>query len=127
MDPEAVSTYQDSTPEVSHHQSNQRDDANETRRRYTTWLHPRLTTVRNVLLIFLPLGIASKLSSWPSPVTFILNFFAMIPLTLFMATSTRRLSESVGPVFSGLLKVSFGNIVEIIVRTKFTHLFVLHH
>ena len=82
------------------------------------WRQPRVPSAWNTLLVFVPLGLAAGLFNWEPIVTFILNFFAIIPLAPLIVVSTRRLAKRAGPVFGGLLKVILGNAVEIIVRAS---------
>lgn len=69
----------------------------------------------NVLVIFIPIGIASHFTSWPATVPFIINFIAIIPLAKLLGFATEDLSLRVGEVLGGLLNATFGNAVELIV------------
>ena len=69
----------------------------------------------NVLLVFVPLGIASGLVGWNPTVTFILNFLAIIPLASLLSFATEELAATVGETLGGLLNATFGNAVELIV------------
>ncbi|CAO3677359.1 unnamed protein product [Rhizopus stolonifer] len=68
----------------------------------------------NVLLVFVPLGIVSHFV-WPSTVTFILNFLAIIPLAKLLGFATEDIALRTGEVIGGLLNASFGNAVELII------------
>src|SRR5436305_9465616 len=70
----------------------------------------------NVLLVFVPIGIAAGTLGWAVVTVFFLNFLAIISLAPLMAFSIGELSASVGRVLGGLLKEILGNAVEIIVR-----------
>lgn len=52
----------------------------------------------NVLVIFIPIGIASHFTSWPATVPFIINFIAIIPLAKLLGFATEDLSLRVGEV-----------------------------
>ncbi|CAM0135926.1 hypothetical protein VKS41_001633 [Umbelopsis sp. WA50703] len=69
----------------------------------------------NVLVVFIPIGIASHFTSWPATVPFIINFIAIIPLAKLLGFATEDLSLRVGEVLGGLLNATFGNAVELIV------------
>lgn len=69
----------------------------------------------NVLLIFVPLGILSGALEWPPTATFILNFFAIIPLASLLSFATEELAAVMGQTLGGLLNATFGNAVELIV------------
>ncbi|KAL9623746.1 MAG: hypothetical protein Q9160_001976 [Pyrenula sp. 1 TL-2023] len=69
----------------------------------------------NVLLVFVPLGIISGAIEWSPTVTFILNFFAIIPLASLLSFATEELSIPLGQTIGGLMNATFGNAVELIV------------
>ena len=69
----------------------------------------------NVLLVFVPLGIISGALHWNPTTTFILNFFAIIPLASLLSFATEELSVKLGQTLGGLLNATFGNAVELIV------------
>lgn len=71
----------------------------------------------NVLLVFVPLGIISGALGWSPTATFILNFLAIIPLAALLSFATEELSVKLGQTLGGLLNATFGNAVELIVRT----------
>jgi Ca2+/H+ antiporter len=69
----------------------------------------------NILLIFLPFAIASGALSWSSPVIFITNFFSLIALAWLLSYSSRQLSRTIGTTAGGLVTITFGNVLELIV------------
>lgn len=71
----------------------------------------------NVLLVFVPLGIIAGALGWNPTAVFILNFFAIIPLAALLSFATEELSVKVGQTLGGLLNATFGNAVELIVRS----------
>jgi hypothetical protein len=75
------------------------------------------SNVINWLLIFVPLGIvAGAIGSNPALV-FVLNFMAIIPLAAVMSFATEELSAKLGSTLGGLVNATFGNAVEMIVRS----------
>jgi Ca2+:H+ antiporter len=87
------------------------------------WFHLSRTIRRtlfsgytNVLLVFVPIGIAAGTFGWPAEAVFALNFLAIIPLAPLITFSIDELSPSVGHAFGELMKPTSGNAVEMIVR-----------
>lgn len=83
-----------------------------------------LTLVRdyvNVLLIFVPLGIIAGALHWDSTAVFVLNFFAIIPLASMLSFATEELAATMGQALGGLMNATFGNAVELIVRSLKTY------
>ncbi|ROW01292.1 hypothetical protein VMCG_05839 [Cytospora schulzeri] len=74
-----------------------------------------LSNYVNVLLVFVPLGLASGAMDWSPTVVFILNFLAIIPLAACLSFATEELSSKLGEALGGLLNATFGNAVELIV------------
>jgi len=68
----------------------------------------------NVLLLFVPLGIASKYLGYSSAVVFFCNFFAIIPLGGIVRAGCEVFSASTGPIVGGLVTATFGKAVEMI-------------
>ncbi|KAK3714989.1 hypothetical protein LTR37_007479 [Vermiconidia calcicola] len=69
----------------------------------------------NVLLIFVPVGIALEYAGIDKVIVFVVNFIAIIPLAAVLSYATEELALYVGEVLGGLLNASFGNAVELIV------------
>ncbi|CAK3992167.1 vacuolar Ca H(+) exchanger [Lecanosticta acicola] len=69
----------------------------------------------NVLLVFVPFGIAAGVVDWPPIAIFVLNFLAIIPLAAMLSFATEELSAVAGPQIGGLLNATFGNAIELIV------------
>lgn len=68
----------------------------------------------NVLLVFVPVGIAVKLVNLKPEVVFSMNAIAIIPLAGLLAHATEVVAARVGDALGALLNVSFGNAVELI-------------
>jgi Ca2+:H+ antiporter len=71
----------------------------------------------NVLLVFVPLGIAAGELGWGAVTVFSLNFLAIIPLASLLSFATEELAAEMGQTIGGLCNASFGNAVELIVRS----------
>lgn len=69
----------------------------------------------NLLLVFVPLGIASGVVGWPPMATFVLNFLGIVPLAALLSFATEELAATLGPSIGGLVNASFGNAIELIV------------
>ncbi|KAJ3153766.1 hypothetical protein HDU86_005099 [Geranomyces michiganensis] len=68
----------------------------------------------NILLVFVPIGIAMHFIKASSLVVFITCFIAIIPLAGMLSYATEELALRVGETLGGLLNASFGNAVELI-------------
>ncbi|KAF2656170.1 hypothetical protein K491DRAFT_704155 [Lophiostoma macrostomum CBS 122681] len=68
----------------------------------------------NVLLIFVPIGIAVKLAGLNAEIVFSMNAVAIIPLAGLLAHATEAVAARLGDTLGALLNVSFGNAVELI-------------
>ena len=90
------------------------------------WLHFLLNQLRlfpvslsstliNVLLLFVPMGLVAGAVGANPTIVFILNFLAIIPLASILSVATEGLSANLGPTIGGLLNATFGNAVELIV------------
>ncbi|KAK5136602.1 hypothetical protein LTR08_002616 [Meristemomyces frigidus] len=69
----------------------------------------------NILLIFVPVGIALEYAKVNKVVVFVVNFIAIIPLAAMLSYSTEELALYIGETLGGLLNATFGNAVELIV------------
>ncbi|KAF1834793.1 calcium/proton exchanger [Decorospora gaudefroyi] len=68
----------------------------------------------NLLLVFVPLGIAVRLADLSPEIVFSMNAIAIIPLAGLLAHATEVVAARVGDALGALLNVSFGNAVELI-------------
>ena len=73
----------------------------------------------NVLLVFVPIGIAAGAAGWSAPAIFAINFVAIMPLAALLSFATEELATRLGETLGGLLNATFGNAVELIVRRPF--------
>ncbi|KAK6500085.1 hypothetical protein TWF481_010442 [Arthrobotrys musiformis] len=69
----------------------------------------------NILLAFVPLGLAAGAFSQPAVAVFALNFLAIVPLAPLITLSIDELLSGVGHNFGKLMKPTSGNLVEMIV------------
>jgi Ca2+:H+ antiporter len=69
----------------------------------------------NILLVFVPVGIALEYAGVNKIVVFVVNFIAIIPLAAMLSFATEELAMYIGEVLGGLLNATFGNAVELIV------------
>jgi Ca2+:H+ antiporter len=68
----------------------------------------------NVLLIFVPIGIAVYAADLSPVIVFSMNAVAIIPLAGLLAHATEAVAARLGDTLGALLNVSFGNAVELI-------------
>ena len=68
----------------------------------------------DVLLIFVPIGIAAHVAHLKPEIVFSTNAIAIIPLAGLLAHATEAVAARLGDTLGALLNVSFGNAVELI-------------
>lgn len=68
----------------------------------------------NILLVFVPIGIAVKIVDLKAEIVFAMNAIAIIPLAGLLAHATEVCAARVGDTWGAFLNVSFGNAVELI-------------
>ncbi|KAK9812560.1 hypothetical protein WJX73_008972 [Symbiochloris irregularis] len=68
----------------------------------------------NILLILTPIGWAAHFAKWDAYSIFIINLIALIPLATLIGKITEDLALRFGDTIGGLLNVTFGNAVELI-------------
>lgn len=69
----------------------------------------------NLMLVFVPVGIALEYAGVNKIVVFVINFLAIIPLAAMLSYATEELAMYIGETLGGLLNATFGNAVELIV------------
>lgn len=69
----------------------------------------------NILLIFVPIGIAVKFAGMNPVIIFAMNAIAIIPLAGLLAHATEAVASKLGDTVGALLNVTFGNAVELII------------
>jgi len=68
-----------------------------------------------VLLIFIPISIASHYLGWSELAIFATAALAIVPLAAWMGTATEEIAVVSGPSLGGLLNATFGNATELII------------
>ena len=68
-----------------------------------------------ILLVGVPIAIATKVSEGPSLITFVAAAAAIMPLALLMGRATEELAIRSGPGLSAFLLATFGNATELII------------
>ena len=74
-----------------------------------------LSSVMNILLVFVPVGIAVNFTGVSPTVVFALNAIAIIPLAGLLSHATEAVASSMGDTVGALMNVTFGNAVELII------------
>lgn len=70
----------------------------------------------NLLLVFVPVGIAVELvPNMPPGVVFGMNAIAIIPLAGLLAFATESVAHNMGDAIGALMNITFGNAVELII------------
>ncbi|PSR80232.1 Sodium/calcium exchanger protein-domain-containing protein [Coniella lustricola] len=69
----------------------------------------------NVLLVFVPVGIAAHFVPLSQSIIFAMNAIAIIPLAGLLAHATESVSKRLGDTVGALMNVTFGNAVELII------------
>lgn len=95
------------------------------------WLHATSDAVVQVLktssvhllLLVLPVAFMSKTLGWPSEVQFVLNFLSIVPLCSIIEFVTEEISMKLGMTAGGLFSATFGNTVEVVVRSTLQYRF----
>lgn len=75
---------------------------------FSSWL--------NVLLIFVPVGIAVNFAPGINPtIIFAMNAIAIVPLAGLLSYATESVAQRMGDTIGALMNVTFGNAVEMII------------
>ena len=69
----------------------------------------------NVLLVFVPLGIAVQAAGVNKNIVFGLNAVAIVPLAGLLSYATESVASEMGDTIGALMNVTFGNAVELII------------
>jgi Ca2+/H+ antiporter len=69
----------------------------------------------NILLVFVPVGIAVEAAGLNPAVIFAMNAVAIIPLAGLLSHATESVASRLGDTMGALINVSFGNAVELII------------
>lgn len=74
-----------------------------------------LSSWLNVLLVFVPAGIAVQVAGLNPNVVFAINAIAIIPLAGLLSHATESVASRMGDTVGALMNVTFGNAVELII------------
>ena len=74
-----------------------------------------LSSYINLLLVFVPIGIASKAAGLSPGIVFGMNAVAIIPLAGLLSHATESVAKRMGDTIGALMNVTFGNAVELII------------
>ena len=77
----------------------------------TTLLHSWV----NVLLVFVPIGIAVGAAELNPAIVFAMNAIAIVPLAALLSHATECVASRLGDTIGALTNVTFGNAVELII------------
>lgn len=69
----------------------------------------------NILLVFVPVGIAVQVAGVDKTVVFAMNAIAIIPLAGLLSHATQSVAGELGDTIGALMNVTFGNAVELII------------
>ncbi|KAI9875073.1 MAG: hypothetical protein M1830_008965, partial [Pleopsidium flavum] len=82
---------------------------------YQTGKEILLSSWLNVLLVFVPVGIAVQVAGVNPTVVFAMNAIAIIPLAGLLSHATESVASRMGDTVGALMNVTFGNAVELII------------
>jgi Ca2+:H+ antiporter len=69
----------------------------------------------NVLLVFVPVGIAVQAAGVNKTIIFAINAIAIIPLAGLLSHATESVASDLGDTIGALMNITFGNAVELII------------
>lgn len=95
--------------------SQKKEKKNVAQRFYHTSKDIVLSSWINVLLVFVPIGIAAKAAGLDSTIIFAMNAVAIIPLAGLLSHATESVAKRMGDTVGALMNVTFGNAVELII------------
>ncbi|KAK6346566.1 hypothetical protein TWF696_006688 [Orbilia brochopaga] len=85
------------------------------KRFYKTFVQILFHSWINVLLVFVPLGIAVDLAHLHPTIIFSVNCIALVPLAGLLSYATESVAHRLGDTIGALMNVTFGNAVELII------------
>ena len=69
----------------------------------------------NILLVFVPVGIAVNFAKINPTIIFVMNAIAIVPLAGLLSHATESVAQRMGDTIGALMNITFGNAVEIII------------
>ncbi|ESZ97004.1 hypothetical protein SBOR_2611 [Sclerotinia borealis F-4128] len=82
---------------------------------WLTGKHIILSSIINILLVFVPVGIAAFAVGLSPGIIFAMNAIAIIPLAGLLSHATESVAKRMGDTIGALMNVTFGNAVELII------------
>ncbi|KAM0147333.1 hypothetical protein ACHAQE_001134 [Botrytis cinerea] len=82
---------------------------------WLTGKHIILSSVINILLVFVPVGIVAYAIDLSPGIIFAMNAIAIIPLAGLLSHATESVAKRMGDTIGALMNVTFGNAVELII------------
>ena len=82
---------------------------------YLTGKEILLSSWINVLLVFVPVGIAADAANLNPTIVFAMNAVAIVPLAGLLSHATESVAKRLGDTVGALMNVTFGNAVELII------------
>lgn len=73
------------------------------------------SSIFNVLLVFVPVGIAARFAHLSPAMIFAFNAIAIVPLAGLLSHATESVASRLGDTIGALMNVTFGNAVELII------------
>lgn len=73
------------------------------------------SSIINILLVFVPVGIAVHFAGASAGIVFAMNAIAIIPLAGLLSHATESVASQLGDTIGALMNVTFGNAVELII------------
>jgi Ca2+:H+ antiporter len=86
---------------------------------YLTTKDILLSSWINILLIFVPIGIAVDVAKLNPTIVFVMNAIAIVPLAGLLSHATESVAKRMGDTIGALMNVTFGNAVELIILYVF--------
>ena len=74
---------------------------------FSSWL--------NILLVFVPVGIAVQAAGVNKTIVFAINAIAIVPLAGLLSHATESVASDLGDTIGALMNITFGNAVELII------------
>lgn len=91
------------------------DEASVFIRFYQNMKEIMLSSWLNLLLVFVPVGIAVNFAGVSPTIVFAMNAIAIIPLAGLLSHATESVASKMGDTVGALMNVTFGNAVELII------------
>ncbi|MCJ1309644.1 hypothetical protein MMC25_003304 [Agyrium rufum] len=90
-------------------------EPNMAKRFYNVSIEVLLSSPVNILLVFVPVGIAVNFTGINPVIIFAMNAIAIIPLAGLLSHATESVASTMGDTVGALMNVTFGNAVELII------------